>query len=312
MKNKIKYGVGAILALLFILVGCTTEDYSMGDLDAPSNIVVNTEIVGQDDANPHGDGSGLVNISVTGDEVVAYRIDYGTASSINLVPFNGEITKQYTKTGENDYRLTIVAFGAGGTSTTVTKDITVVSVFTPDPQLVSNIIGDGSKTWVVDKSVPGHFGVGPWDDASTGPEWWAAGINEKVGSADCFYSSTFTFSQNEAGEYTLDVASPEGAFTKTGDLSNNLPGIPADGAEGCYDGYSGGTSLFSFVPSGTGIPASAPSTKTSIELVGFDTFIGYGATQKVYEILEITPDYLYLRVQGTETGNAWYIKLIPA
>lgn len=312
MKAKLLYSLGALFTLFMVVVGCTTEDYSMGDLDAPSNIVVSTEIIGQDEANPYGDGSGLVNISVTGNDALAFKIDFGTSSSIDLVPFNGEITKQFTRTGQNDYRLTVVAYGAGGASTIVTKEITVESVFNADPQLVSDLIGAGSKTWIVDKSVSGHFGVGPWDDASTGPEWWSAGVNEKVGTADCFYSSTFTFSEVGEKEYTLDVNAPEGAFTKTGDLSNNLPGIPAEGAEGCYDGYTGGASLFSFVPSSTGIPASTPSTKTSIELSGSETFIGYGATQKAYEILEITPTYLYLRVQGTETGNAWYIKLIPA
>jgi hypothetical protein len=34
--------------------------------------------------------------------------------------------------------------------------------------------------------------------------------------------------------------------------------------------------------------------------------------QKEYEIMVITADYMYLRVQGTETGNAWYLKLVPA
>jgi len=310
MKTKIILGSVVVFTLLLVLVGCTTEDYSLGDLQAPSNVVVNTEIVGQSEDAPFGDGSGLVNISVEADGALAYKIDFGTTPAINLVPFNGQITKQFTATGENDYRLTVVAYGAGGAATTVTKDVTVESVFTPDPQLVSDLIGDGSKTWIVDKSVPGHFGVGPWDDASTGPEWWSAGVNEKEASAPCFYSTEFTFSQT-ADDYTLTVDAPQGAFTKTGDLTS-LPNIPDSGAEGCYDEYTGGNSNFSLVPSSSGIPASTPSTKTSIELVGNETFIGYGATQKEYEILEITGDYLYLRVQGTETGNAWYIKMIPA
>ena len=80
------------------------------------------------------------------------------------------------------------------------------------------------------------------------------------------------------------------------------------GGEGCYS-YGGGSSSFSFVPSGSGIAASAPSTKTAILLGGSNTFIGYGAVLKEYEILSITPTAMYLRVQGTETGNAWYLKL---
>jgi hypothetical protein len=63
------------------------------------------------------------------------------------------------------------------------------------------------------------------------------------------------------------------------------------------------------VPSSSGIAASTPSTKTAIQLEGVNTFIGYGAVLKEYEILAITATSLYLRVQGTETGNAWYIKL---
>ena len=311
MKTKIKYGLSSMVALLLLLAGCSKEEYSFGDLEAPSNVVIHTEIVGQSADNPNGDGSGLVNISVDADNAIAYKIDFGTSPGVNLVPFNGVITRQFTKTGDNDYRLTVVVYGAGGAATTITKDITVNSVFNADPELIANLIGEGSKTWVVNKSVPGHFGVGPWDDASTGPEWWSAGINEKVGSADCFYTSTFTFSQT-GSNFTLTVDAPEGAFTKTGALSNNLPGIPAGGDEGCYDEYTGGSSAFSFIPSSTGIPASTPSTKTSIELAGFDTYIGYGAVQKEYEILVITENYLYLRVRGTETGNAWYLKLIPA
>jgi len=311
MKTKIIYGISSILMLFLLMTACSKEEYSFGELKAPSNVVINTEIVGQSTDKPYGDGSGLVNISVDADDALAYKIDFGASPGINLVPFNGEITRQFTRTGANDYRITVVVYGAGGSATTVTKDITVESVFNADPALVANLVGEGSKTWVVDKSVSGHFGVGPWDDASTWPEWYSAGVNDKVGSADCFYSTTFTFGQT-GDNYFLNVNAPEGAFTKTGVLSNNLPGIPAGGDEGCYSEYTGGTSSFSFVPSSTGIAASTPSTKTSIELAGSDTFIGYGAVQKEYEILEITEDYLYLRVRGTETGNAWYLKFIPA
>ena len=135
-------------------------------------------------------------------------------------------------------------------------------------------------------------------------------MNEKVGCCNCFYTATFTFTKVAAtGTYTLQVTSPDGAFTKTGSLTT-LPGIPGSGDEGCYS-YSGGTSAFTFGPSTTGISASAPSTKTAINLAGNATFIGYGALQKEYEIMVITPTYMYLRAQGTETGNAWYIKLKP-
>ena len=306
MKQYIKFCFA--LALVVIIGSCEKKEYSMGELTTPSAVTINTVIVGVDATHPNGDGSGDVQISLSGKNVLSYKIDYDASDGITLdFLANGKVTKKYTKIGLNTYRITVVAYGAGGTATTVTKDIQVRSDFTPNPAIVSNLTGTGSKTWRVDKDIPGHFGVGPWSATSVSPEWWSAAINEKVGCCNCFYTALFTFTKTATG-YTLAVATPDGAFTKTGALAGGLPGIPSTGAEGCYS-YAGGTSSFSFVPSGSGIAASAPSTKTAILLNGVNTFIGYGAVLKEFEILTSTATAMYLRVQGTETGNAWYIKL---
>lgn len=317
MKTNIKYILGLfIVALTFI--SCNEEEYSLGELSAPANVVINTEVVGVDATHPNGDGSGSVKITVTGDNALSYKIDYDANTPLDLVYLpTGMTTKKYTSVGVNTYRITVVAYGKGGSSTNVTKDVTVRSDFTVAPEIVTALTNNTSKTWVVDKSVAGHLGVGPWNVASIRPEWWAGGVNEKVASANCIYTATFTFAKvASSGTYSLKVATPDGAFTKTGSLTT-LPGIPGSGDEGCYN-YGGGTSAFSFIPASSGAPVvitnadNSTSTQTSILLSGVDTFIGYGAVQKEYEILVITPTYLYVRVQGTETGNAWYLKLKPA
>jgi hypothetical protein len=305
--KKYFYSLTVLLLSLAVLNGCKQKDYALGDLAAPTNLTINTVIVGQDATHPNGDGSGDVKITITADNALSYKVDYDANTPVDLVFLpTGAVTKKYTNLGLNTYRITAVAYGKGGTSSTVTKDIQVRSDFTPNPAIVTNLTNDASKSWVVDKSVPGHFGVGPWSGSVT-PEWWSAGINEKVGCCNCFYTATFTFTKIASNSYSLQVATPDGAFTKTGSLTT-LPGIPASGAEACY-GYGGGTNSFSFIPASTGIAASTPSTQTSILLAGNNTFIGYGALQKEYEILVITPTYMYLRIQGTETGNAWYLKL---
>lgn len=301
-----------VITLLLVIGSCKKNEYKMGDLTAPSNVVINTTIAGVDATHPNGDGSGDVMITLTGDNVLSYKIDYNATDGISLefLP-TGKITKKYTSIGLNTYRITVVAYGAGAAATTVTKDIQVRSDFTPAAAIVTNLTGTGSKTWVIEKDIAGHFGVGPWNPLSVTPEWWSAPPNDKAGCCNCFYTATFTFTKIVADDtYTLTVASPDGAFTKTGALAGGLPGIPASGPEACYS-YAGGTSSFSFVPSGSGIAETAPSTKTGILLSGVNTYIGYGAQQKEYEILSITPNSLYLRVQGTETGNAWYLKLKP-
>lgn len=313
MKIKIKYILGVFFVLLLTITSCTQETYSLGDLTAPSNLVINAVIVGQDALHPNGDGSGSVNFSVTGDNVLAVSIDYDASDAVNLVFLPaGTSTKKYTKLGLNTYRVTVVASGKGGSQSTITKDIKVQSNFTPDPAIVSNITNNTSKTWIVDKSVAGHFGVGPWDPTNVSPSWWSANVNEKVATANCFYTAKFTFTKVVAsGTFSLTVVSPDGILTKTGSLAGGLPGIPGSGDEGCYS-FAGGTSAFAFVPSSSGVAASAPSTQVAMQLSGVNTFIGYGATQKEYEILSSTSTTMYLRVQGTETGNAWYIKMIPA
>lgn len=305
------------MAILLTLVSCNETEYSLGDLTAPSNIVINAEVVGKDATHPDGDGSGDVKFTISADKALSYKIDYDASTPVDMVFLpNGKVTKKYTNVGVHTYTVTAIVYGAGGTSSVVTKDVTVRSDFTPSADIVTALTNNSSKTWVVDKSVPGHFGVGPWSATSIRPEWWSAGVNEKVNTANCFYTATFTFAKVAAtGNYELKVTTPDGAFTKTGSLTT-LPGIPSSGDEGCYN-YPGGTSAFSFVPSSSGAPAApsspdnSPSTQTAILLAGVNTFIGYGAVQKEYEILVINSGYLYLRVQGTETGNAWYMKLIP-
>jgi hypothetical protein len=309
MIRCFKFFIG-ISVLLMFAQGCGKKDYSMGDLTPPTDVVINTAIVGQDATHPNGDGSGDVVITLTGKNVLAWKINYDAINSTNFENLaTGKTTKKYTKIGVNTYRLSVIAYGPGATPTTVTKDIIVRSDFTPAASIVNNLVGNGSKTWRVDKSIPAHFGVGPWSSTSITPEWWSAAINEKVSCCNCFYTASYTFSKDAAGNYSLTVATPDGAFTKTGSLAGGLPGIPGSGPEACYN-YGGGSSSFTFVPSSSGIAASAPSTKTAILLSGNNTFIGYGAVLKEYEILSITPNSLYLRVQGTETGNAWYLKLV--
>lgn len=308
MKKNIKHFL-SVMILIIVFSGCQKTNYTLGDLSAPTELTITTEIVGQSTANPNGDGSGDVKITITAKNALSYKVDYDANTPLDLVYLpTGSVTKKYTTLGLNTYRITAVAYGKGGTSSTITKDVSVRSDFTVAPAIVTSLTGGTSKTWVVDKSVAGHFGVGPWNAGSVTPEWWGASVNEKVACCNCFYTSTFTFTKVAASNtYTLQVATPDGAFTKTGSLAS-IPGIPGSGSEGCY-AYGGGTANFTFIPPSSGVSTTASPLQTSILLGGTNTFIGYGSLQKEYEILAITPTYLYLRAQGTETGNAWYLKL---
>ena len=307
MKN-IKYVLIVLMAIGF--TNCEPETYEFGALTSPSEITVVADVVGKTTANPNGDGTGVVNFTITGKNMLAAKVDFDADDAVDLVDApNGKITKKYATNGTKTYQITIVVYGAGGVATTITKEVTVKVSFAPAPSIVTALTADSNKTWVVDKSIPAHFGVGPADNPA--PIWWSANVNEKVATANCFYTTTFKFTKLGAFNYTLQVTNPDGAFTKTGAFTN-LPGIPASGDEGCY-AYGGGTSAFSFASASSGFAASTPSTQTSIILSGVNTYIGVGSVQKEYEILSITPTAMHLRVlgYGPESGNAWYLKLVP-
>lgn len=305
------------IALLFamIIIGftaCTTnENYSLGDLTGPTDLVITTDVVGKTSAAPNGDGTGKVNFTFTANGALAYKVDFGDGSPIQVYTKSTTLTKTYQVIGTNNFKVNVTASGKAGVSTTIIKAIDVFFAYDVNPAIITNLTNNASKAWIVDKSVAAHLGVDDWNETRASGWWWAAGVNEKVATANCFYTTSFTFTKVSDFIYSLTVASPDGIFTKTGANAGGLPGIPASGDEGCYP-YAGATATFSFIPSGSAIPSSFPSTKVGVLLSGSTTFIGYGSTQKEYEILELTSTYMYLRVRGTETGNAWYLKFKPA
>ncbi len=127
MKTNIKFNFGIFFLLLFVVSSCTEDSYSFGDLDAPSNIVINAVIVGKDATNPDGDGSGKVNFTVTGDNILGAKIDYDNSDPNDwvILPYNNKVTATYKTVGVNTYTVTVVASGVGGTSTNVTQTVKV-------------------------------------------------------------------------------------------------------------------------------------------------------------------------------------------
>jgi len=196
MKKTLKYLFG-IFVIVITLYRCSDTTYTMGDLTAPTDLAITAEIVGATTAKPNGDGSGDVKITISANNALSYKVDYDANNAVDLVYLaSGSVTKKYTTLGLNTYTITAVAYGKGGTTSTITKNVTVRSDFTVAPAIPDNLTGGTSKTWVVDKSVAGHLGVGPWT-GSVVPEWWSASVNEKVASANCFYTATFKFTKTQ-------------------------------------------------------------------------------------------------------------------
>src|SRR6476619_3225365 len=97
-----------VILLLLATNSCKKKTYTIGSLDAPTGVTITTTIAGQDATHPNGDGSGDVNVTVSGKNVLSYYIDYGSGSTVNpkLMSTN-QGTYKYTKLGLNTYRITV-------------------------------------------------------------------------------------------------------------------------------------------------------------------------------------------------------------
>ena len=132
MKPHIKFNFGIFFLLLFVVAGCSEDNYSLGDLTAPNNVVITAVVVGKDATNPYGDGSGKVNFTVSGNNILGAKIDYNNTDPNDwvILPNSNKVTATFkTETaGVNTYTVTLIASGVGGASTTVTTTVTVLTV----------------------------------------------------------------------------------------------------------------------------------------------------------------------------------------
>ena len=76
--------------MLMLTQGCGKKDYGMGELTAPTDVVINTTVVGQDATHPNGDGSGDVAITLTGKNVLAGRSTMMLIIAPHLIIFQQE------------------------------------------------------------------------------------------------------------------------------------------------------------------------------------------------------------------------------
>ena len=93
--KTIKYYITFVLALI-TLMSCE-EDYEVGDIVAPSNIQISYEIVGADDSNPSGDGSGTVHFTASANNAITYIYKFGDKT--DAVAASGTTSHRFSKVG---------------------------------------------------------------------------------------------------------------------------------------------------------------------------------------------------------------------
>lgn len=296
----------SILALLF-MVGCQEDDKSFGDLNAPTNLIVTADIIGQSPANPNGDGSGKVKFSATATNAISYKYIFSDGTSVNSP--SGIYEKRFTLTGVNTYTVNVVATGKGGLSTNTTLTVEVRSDFNDD-EAVQFLTGGSQKQWYWSASEPGHLGVGQNDNDATKnyyANYYQAAPWEKAASTDssCLYENVMTFSLvgNDL-KYTLN----NGGSTFFNAAFQSVAGGTA-GYDHCYTYNAGGIKAVSLSPSQSVVAANniLGQTRGTMLNIADGGFMGYYIGQSSYEILSITENRMVVRAEmGGNPALAWY------
>lgn len=287
-----------LLILSFVFAtGCQEDDQQFGEIVAPSNLTVEAEIIGVDDENPNGDGSGVVNFVATADDAIVYKFFFGDNNE--ELDSDGIIQNTYNLPGVNDYIVTVVATGVGGISSSTTIEISVRSDF--EDSVTRDLLtgGDGSsKTWYVASGENGHLGVGPLDSFT--PDFFAATPNLL---ADCLYND----------EITIGLSGTDITFNhdNAGVTFFNAEFLSVGGGGGnedqCLPFDTSGNKFITLSAADSIVPEDE-TTGTAIN-ISEAGFMSYYINTSKYEVLEITEDFLSVRaISGSSSPLAWYLK----
>ena len=307
MSKKIIIKIISLFTIL-LMMSCQKDDFTFGDISAPTNIGITAEIVGKTADAPYGDGSGIVKLVATGDNTISYKYVFSDGTSENSP--SGHFDKRFTKTGVNKYTVTAIAYGKGGVATNSTIEVEVLSNFS-DPEAVEFLTGGTSKKWYWSASEPGHLGVGQNDGDATKnyyANYYQAGVFEKAASpaSSCLYENELTFSLD--GEVLKFQLNNGGSTFFNASFASVAGGSSPDDA--CLAYNPGGVKTVSLSPSESVImsnPNNATQSRGTTMNFSDGGFMGYYIGQSSYEILSITANRMVVRaVMGGNPALAWY------
>jgi hypothetical protein len=287
----------ALLLTVFAFTACKKAEYSIGDIVAPSNLVLTTVVVGTDATNPFGNGTGKVDINIKADNALTYKIDFGDGTAPQLVP-TGVMQYRYGNPGTTNFTITINAIGTAGATSTISKQVKVFVNFQIPADILSKLTNGTSKVWQTDHDAAGHFGVGAGSEFF--PNYYSASPNSREA---CAYDDDITFSKDANDNVKMSIDNKGASFS----IGAATTFYGFGGGDGCYAINTGGLKSLIFMNSTT---ASTPAQSTRIQFtVPGNGIINFGTGGTSYEILSISDTQIHLRNIGAD-GNSWYQKLI--
>ena len=287
MKKKHLLFITSISVLLAIVISaCRKENPQLGSPPKETDAVFTYA--------PSDTNNNVIIFTATNPDIINMW-DFGNG----LTGEGAVVSSIYPNAG--NYTVNLSVFNSGGSKTS-SQEIIIEQT---DPGLLDNPIytmltgginGPGFKSWYIDSTTAGHFGVGPDPVSALGytPEWWSAPEMAKPGCG--MYDDRFVFYLND---YRFDMITNGDVY-----VHNTI----ADQYPGAFENLADFTAPYDnqLNESWSVIEGS----DTTITVSG-NSFIGFGTGVNTYKIIELTENSMYLAF-GHHTGELmWYLRLKP-
>tara|TARA_Y100001933_G_C18892055_1_gene518713 strand:+ start:93 stop:962 length:870 start_codon:yes stop_codon:yes gene_type:complete len=287
MKKKHLLFITSISVLLAIVISaCRKENPQLGSPPKETDAVFTYA--------PSDTNNNVIIFTATNPDIINMW-DFGNG----LTGEGAVVSSIYPNAG--NYTVNLSVFNSGGSKTS-SQEIIIEQT---DPGLLDNPIytmltgginGPGFKSWYIDSTTAGHFGVGPDPVSALGytPEWWSAPEMAKPGCG--MYDDRFVFYLND---YRFDMITNGDVY-----VHNTI----ADQYPGSFENLADFTAPYNNqLNESWSVIEGSDTTLT----VSGNSFIGFGTGVNTYKIIELTENSMYLAF-GHHTGELmWYLRLRP-
>ncbi|MDP2058186.1 MAG: glycoside hydrolase family 16 protein [Flavobacteriaceae bacterium] len=296
--KKIKILISMVLISISMLNCAPDDNANFGNIITPSNLQV-TAIVADDQ-------SGLVTITPTAENALSFQVIFTPQSTPALVLPGEQATFRFTRAGQFTAVITVVAFGTGGSATSKSIEVELDVKVQIDPQVLQFLAGNGSKKWVWDQTVAGHFGVG---DVNTDfPGFFSAAPNSLN---PCLYDDVLTFSFDAQQNLIYEIDTKGSTFMNWTEVTKFFPDAPVQQfVDECRN-------IDEFIRTNTAFSVITDALTNAKTLTIDNSVLSYDAGITEFQILELTANKLSVRgiqnVRSQFGGGqlAWYFTFVP-
>lgn len=287
VMKKILYSLVWVLAIHTLLTACKEENPQLANPPVASDVTFTYEY---DTENPN-----IVHFTNTSEGFKAIW-DFGNGQSSG----ENDASIGYPVKGDYTVKLTILTAGGAATSSQIVEieNTNPLMLDIPEYNMLTGGANDADgKTWMVDKDIPGHLGVGP--NGGAGPDWYSAGPNEKTGKHLYDDEMTFKLDGFSFSHVVNDYFYANGGY---GTLPGALP-EPGGGADYIVP-WTPKVSTWNVTNNGDGTYGLTVSN---------GEFIGYYQGATAYTILSLSNDEMHIRAKDPNAGDpccTWYQRLI--